>query len=271
MSTRFYDEMTAIGPTRWYRMHSATPETEPNVGTISGKDFIGISGSVTAQQAGPLQDGQTTYSVQFASGGYLVRNTWDSAEFGSSVSDDQNGSILFFFKTPGTGAFQWVLGLHPTNHQFAVFINNSGLLDFRVINAANSRTQVADTAALTDNQWHMAVITSDGASTNSIYIDGVLTAFTVPPSGTGTLAASAWQGDVSYGTATFRVGQSPRYPSIPGNDFPFVGYLSEIAFFDDALTAGQVEALWSASQVLPTPPAGAGGHRYKGRRTFAGF
>jgi hypothetical protein len=257
MST-FAELVEEYGAWHWWRMHSATPATESDVGaqTTGARPFLSSSGTITAQQPGPLGGGQTTYSVQFASGAYLARAAWDSAEFGDGASEDEDGSIMFWFRTAGTGAFQWIVGLHPTNQQFAVFINTSGKIDFRVVNGANNRDQAADTADLTDDEWHFVVITSDNSATNCIYVDGVLQPFTTPPSGTGSLAASAWQGDTSYGSAVFRVGQSVRHPAIPGNNYPFVGYLSELAFFPVALTAEQVYFLWSAGRGVSLLPSG---------------
>lgn len=262
MTTRFYDAMTGLAPLHWLRFHETDVGTEDDVGSDPDSPITTKSGSVTSQQAGPLEAGETTYSAQFASGGYLQRTGLSSNDFGGTT----DGSITVFFKAPASSVLQFMFGCHPDNRNFSVYLQADGAIFFQIIEGSNVRGMISTVTGLDDNAWHMLAITCDGSSANRMFIDGAET--TVSYSGT-TLPTYTWLTVATYGS-NLRIGQDSRYPRT-GFDLPYTGYLSELAFFSYALTATDVAALYEASQPVVPPPSGAGGHRYKGRRTFAGF
>ena len=266
MSTRFYDTMTGLAPLHWWRFHESNAALEDDVGSDPDSPFTGSSGSITSQAAGPLASPETTYAVTFASGAYLSRTAnWGSNDFAGTT----DGTILFFFKAPASSTTQFILGAHPDNYNFSIYLVSDGSIVWQVVNGSNSRTLSSATTGLDDDAWHMLAVTSDGSTANRMYIDGSEVSYSASTGGGSPPPTSFWLGSASA-SGTFRLAQDPRYPTI-GFDLPFVGSISELAFFSSALSASEVYSLWEASQPIPPTVAGEGGHRYKGRRTFVGF
>lgn len=266
MSTRFYDTMTGLAPLHWWRFHEANAALEDDIGSDPDSPFTGSSGSITSQVAGPLTSPETTYGVSFASGAYLTRGAnWSSNDF-AGASD---GTIVFFFKASSGSTTRFILGSHPDNYSFSFYLTTTGAFLWAVINGSNSRALTTDANGLDDNNWHMLAVTSDGSTANRIYIDGSEVTYSATTGGSSPPPTYFWIGSATA-AGLFRVAQDPRYPTV-GFDLPFVGAISELAFFSTALSASDVYSLWAASQPIPSTSPGAGGHRYKGRRTFAGF
>lgn len=254
--------MTGLAPLHWWRFHEADVGAEDDVGSDPDSPITTKSGSVSSQQAGPLEAGETTYSAQFASGGYLQRTNLSSNDF-AGLTD---GSITVFFKASTSSTTQFMFGAHPDNRNFAVYMLSDGSIFHQIIEGSTVRGFITDVTGLDDSAWHLLAITCDGSNPNRIYIDG--SEVTYSYSGT-TLPNYSWLTTASYG-GSFRIGQDSRYPTT-GYDFPYTGYLSELAFFSYALSATDVYNLWAASQPESPVTPGTGGHRYKGRRTFVGF
>lgn len=269
MSTRFYDTMTGLAPHHWWRFHEADAAFEDDIGVASiPASFSGSSGSVTSQAAGPLSVDQTSYSVYFADeAARLIRTIdWGSNDF-DGTSD---GSIVFFFKTATSGVYRGILVAHAVNRLFAVEINTSGSMRLSFTQGSNFRSQNTTPTGYHDNAWHMFAATCDGVNPNRLYIDGAEVAQTASTSGTG-LHDHYWL-NVLSGLHTPDFWLADDSYTVPSDTIPgFDGYISELAFFSYPLSATEVYSLWEASQPVPTITPGAGGHRYKGRRTFAGF
>lgn len=274
MANVYADLVVSMGrPYRWYRLHSATPGSESDQGApaqfASAINISGESGTLTAQQAGPLAQDTTTYSLQFTDG-YLSRNNWGTADFNGT----SNGSVTFFFKTSASGTYQFIIGTHPTGtgSLFAFYVSDTGHFEFQVTSSGSNSRRWSSPGAYNDGAWHMAAIVCDGSAANRMFIDGDEVTPTVTTAGSSPPGQAAWLGTQTTGTSawTFRIGNDPRAPG--SSDLPFVGYLSEVSLWEQPLSATEIYDLWAASQApAGPPPAGTGGHRYKGRRTFVGF
>lgn len=266
MTTRFYDTMTGLAPLHWWRFHEADAALEDDIGSDPDSAFNASSGTITSQVAGPLEVTETTYGVAFASGAYLTRSaSWSSNDFGGTT----DGSIVFFFKAPAGATTQFVLGAHPDNYNFSIYLLSDGSFLFQCISGSNARSLITDTTGLDDDAWHMLAITSDGSSANRMYVDGSEVSYSTITGGGSPPPTYFWIGSASA-SGGFRLAQDPRHPVV-GFDLPYVGSISELAFFASSLSASDVYSLWAASQPIPPTTPGAGGHRYKGRRTFVGF
>lgn len=265
MANPFADEVARVGTClHWYRFHDADAGSENDVGTDPDTDITSGTGTYSSQQAGPLQEDDTTYSVQFTDA-YLSRAGWSSNDFGSTTT----GSISFFFKSSYNSATQVILSGHPDNNNFTIYLLTDGSIFFQGISGANSKGIVTATTGLADGNWHYFFLTCDGSAKNRMYIDGEEVSTTTSGSG---LADSFWLSAIST-PGGVKIGNDDRITRTPPNqiDLPFIGYLSELGFWSGAVSAGDVSALYNASQTPPAPAPGAGGHRYRSRRTFAGF
>lgn len=274
MANVFADLVISMGrPYRWYRLHNATPGSETDQGAPaqfgSADNITGESGTLTAQQAGPLAQDTTTYSLQFTDG-WLSRNGWGSSDFNGT----SNGSVLFFFKTSASGTYQFIVGTHPTGtgSLFAFYVSDTGHAEFQITSNGSNSRRWSSPSTYNDGAWHMLAMVCDGSAANRMFLDGSEVSPTVTTFGSSPPGSTAWLGSQTTAPSswTFRLGNDPR--ATASSDLPFVGYIAEMMFWEQPLTATEVYDLWAASQAPPTPPgAGAGGHRYKGRRTFVGF
>lgn len=274
MANVFADLVLSMGrPYRWYRMHNATPGSELDQGAPaqlgSPKHITTETGTLTAQQPGPLAQDTTTYSLQFTDG-WLDRSLWGSTDFNGT----SNGSVTLFFKTGASGTYQFIVGTHPTGagSLFAFYISDTGHVEFQITSNGSNSRRWSSPSTYNDSSWHMLAMVCDGSADNRMFIDGEEIVPTVTTFGSSPPGAAAWLSAQTTGSASwaFRIGNDTR--ATASSDLPFVGYLAEIALWEQPLTATEIYDLWAGSQAPPSPPpAGAGGHRYKGRRTFAGF
>lgn len=274
MANVFASLVLSMGrPYRWYRMHNATPGSETDQGSQaqigSAENMLSSTGTLVAQQAGPLAQDDTTYSLEFVDG-WLTRSNWGSYDFGGASS----GSVVFFFKSTASGAYQFIIGTHPTGSGslFAFYLSDTGHVEFQVTSTGSYARRWSSPAVYNDGEWHMLAMVCDGSSANRMFLDGDEVTPTVTTFGASPPGTDAWLSAQTTGPSAwaFRIGNDSRATAT--NDLPYVGFLSEVMFWQGALTATQVADLWAASQPPSgPPPVGAGGHRYKGRRTFRGF
>ena len=260
MTTRFYDTMVGLAPLHWWRFHNSSLGDEADIGSDPDSDMDAVVGTVTRSTDGPLEVGETTYSAEFSGTSYILRSvSWSSNDF-NGLTD---GAVVFWFKSSYSGAAQFIIGQHPDNFAFIFYLLASGAMQLVGVNGAASRTLTTDVTGLNDGAWHLFAATCDGATANRLYIDGSEVAYSTSTGGTG-LTDHFW---LQNAGGTFHVGENPRVPI----ELPFSGKLSELAFFSYPLSAADVYSLWAATQPPPVVTPGAGGHRYKGRRTFVGF
>jgi hypothetical protein len=117
----------------------------------------------------------------------------------------------------------------------------------------NTAQMVASNAVVNDGGWHFIAGVSDG-TTASLYIDGTLVKTnTGVGSLTGSTADFLLGGDPDNLTPSYNTANTIRY---------FDGQIAQVAFFTSALTATQIQQLYSAAGVPPAivtqPPASVG-------------
>jgi hypothetical protein len=120
-----------------------------------------------------------------------------------------------------------------------MFACRNGKLRFYFQDGGTVDIVEGSSTGLNDNAWHHVAVTSDGSS-YAIYLDGSAETLTVI---TGSNSGS-WVGDISGGTLTDTdIGASRRHPSVGGSTYA-VGNIDEVAVWDSALTAGQIDNIY---------------------------
>lgn len=264
MTTRFYDEVILNAPLHWWRWASATPATEADVGSDPDSAFASASGTYAAQQAGFAEVSETSYSLGLTDAYFLRAVDLGSNDF-AGLSD---GTIIWFFKSSAVTQ-QYMFGTHPDNYQFSVYLMATGAIRLQIIEGAQNVIFTTTPTGYNNNVAHMGAITCDGTNPNRFFVDGQEVA--IGTSSTG-LSTHRWIDGV-VGGSPFTVANDNRGITTPGgpNDLPFTGNFGELMLFSTPLTATKIADIYAASQAVVPPPAGAGGRRFRGRRTFIGF
>ena len=137
---------------------------------------------------------------------------------------------------------------------FNIFFKNiTGQISFWVSSTGTySGTYRVDTStAINDTNWHNIVFLNKGdGQSNEVYVDGVEASYTAQGQGRTTL----------FNTTGIRTAIGGD--SLFGTDYNFNGKLDEVAFFDYALDADQVEEIYNATSTgktadlsaMATPP-----------------
>jgi len=156
---------------------------------------------------------------------------------GSQRSGPSSYSTELWFKTGTTNGGKLVgFGNAQTgmsgSYDKQVYLTNDGRLVFGVYN--NGFDTVYSPAGFNDNQWHQVVATQ-GSAGMALYVDDHLV---------GSNGASANQGYSGY----WRVGGDNlnAWPDQPSSAY-FAGTIDEVAIYDSVLSAGQVDAHYTAS------------------------
>lgn len=165
-------------------------------------------------------------------------------------------SVTALFRgNPCDGRYQDIVG-HSDN-SWRIGINTNGTLQCQL--GTNSSSVVNSPGVYNDGNWHQVVEVYSPASaaavpgTNALFVDGSLVAVSTAVSTNG----------ISPGTnLDVMIGSDPQYTNNPvGVGRQFAGQVCEVAVFTNALTAAQVQALYSAGGVAPfvaTQPANSG-------------
>jgi prepilin-type processing-associated H-X9-DG protein len=137
----------------------------------------------------------------------------------------------------GHGTNSWELGL--TAGGSLVF--NSGANSAAVVaTGSGSGDLVSTTNGFDDGNWHHVMAVHQG-TTNVLYVDGVA-------NNTNILAVANNTGN----TLDVMIGSDPSYTNNPaGWGRQFDGQICEVAFFTNALTAAQVQSLYTSANALP--------------------
>jgi len=212
-------DLSSLNPTAWYRM--------------------GENGSWKSTQwllpENSNKDKVSNYSFEFDGVG-------DNINLGTSILDGLGAlSISFWFNTSYDG-WQFFLGdnsfrinMNQANDDVRLRFNNN--LDYR-----------ADPLPVTLNTWNNIVVVFDGSLTQAnrlkLYLNGSLATNILSGTADTTFVASN----------NFRLG---RVGSFSGNQF--VGMMDDVAFFNTALTSGNVTSIYN-SGTPTTLPAGAVAH-----------
>jgi hypothetical protein len=248
--TTFDATSDAIGPPlHLWKFESATPGTEPDVGSDPDSSMFSGSGTYSARSVGPLQDGTTNYAVQFTDGDIRRAKAIASNDWGGTT----DGSISFWFKS-GSATTQVLWGDHPDNKAFRFFLFSDGTLQFQVISGSLATNCNVTGTNYADNAWHFCVIVCNGTTANKIYMDGEAVTVTFTYTGAG-LTDHPWIGSITGSvTVDFHVGNDSRAPGT--DNFPFVGLLSRLAFWASPLSADDVYELYQSAFGLGGLPAG---------------
>jgi len=156
----------------------------------------------------------------------------------------------FWFKTANTNAFAPIVqkrqAVSPFN-QYSIIQGNieasgaataSKKLSIVLLNSAGQRWWFRTVNDIVDGNWHQVVFTRDLAGTGTLYVDGILQSLTqVSLTGTQPLNID--------NTVPWTLGWNN------GTNY-LAGRIDEVAFWNEALTAGNAEFL-AFNSVLPPP------------------
>ena len=225
-----------------------SPSTFPaatNYGSLAAAADGLYEPGVKTASPGPVVDGfgSQSYAAQF--NGLDAAIDIGNGAFGalSGTALDPQGSqpfsVAFWFKgNPADcyGRFQTILGRGDSAWRSS--IDGSGEIHWN----PGAGPEITSPQNFNDGAWHQAVGVSDG-TTAYLYVDGQLS---VSATGVGSLAGSP---DDLF------IGGAPDYTTSQANGSHqryFAGAVTQVAFFDTALSGSQVESLFSAADSPPT-------------------
>jgi fibronectin-binding autotransporter adhesin len=212
----------------------------------------GSTAIVNLGTGGTAMNGGLQGSASIVSGGRNGQNALSLPGLGGSrvlissgiinMSSAQNWTVDGWFETSGTGAtlfYKGSGGWTTGNDTFYLTNGNATAGGTKVGAVRYAGGWINDTTTAVNNgAWHFFAI-SDAAGTKSVYVDGLLAS-----SGAGFLNTDAgnqvWIGntaDPGDGTA------------------PFNGLMSSLAYYQNTLSASDIQALYYGSNVLPTTTA----------------
>lgn len=219
-----YDAMVAsLGPAAWFRLGDLVGTS--SILDSSGNGYTGTPTNVTFGQSGPISGNPNETAATLNGTSYIATNYIPSSPTGFSFVCWLTGpeTVASFPRIIDNFVGQSGIILELSNGEAQFFVGN-GVTHAAALGAAGAITNEA--------VWHMVAGTYDGASIK-VYVDGAQSGSSA--SLTGNLAAS--------GTGTY-LGSS----TTPGTFFN--GSMGEVAFFNQALTAIQIESLYLAQSVL---------------------
>ncbi|MGH8024043.1 MAG: LamG-like jellyroll fold domain-containing protein, partial [Limisphaerales bacterium] len=223
-----------------------TPGTMPGIvaGPYApgGAPLIGLSGSAVAQLSGISSFADAGPSSAYNPTGSNAIFTV-SAMFRGNPCDNRLQTIV------GHGANSWVLAM-STNGRLVFNAGNGNGAG----GSGNAPGDVTTAEVYNDGNWHQ-VVAVNATNVISIYVDGKLDTNGIPSGISATNVIPGNLGDVMIGT-------DPGFTNNPaGAGRQFAGQICEVAFFANALSAGQIGALYSITEtnvpafLAPAPPA----------------
>ncbi|MDB6066119.1 MAG: hypothetical protein JWR26_2327 [Pedosphaera sp.] len=212
-----------------------------------------------------LLDGGKSYAVAFngiggANGGIANVNIGNNVVIAESVPVDVGYNALlnptgktplsasiWFKANPADNRFQALFGHSDSSWRAAV--DPVGKVHFR---AGNGPGEITSARVCNDGNWHQLVGTYDGSS-EKLYLDGLLD--TSLTGQTGTITGSP-QDVMIGGDPEYLNAGNGTYPSSPSSTSAygqrtFSGSVAHFAYFTNALTAQQVQNLYSAAGAPP--------------------
>ncbi len=241
-STNFWPVLFNYGSTAGNGLY--TPGTMPGIvpgpsTNANGIPFSGLPSAGVAQLSGVSS---------FADAGYAnAYNPTGATSFSVSA---------MFRGNPCDGRLQTIAG-HSDN-SWRMMMNTNGTLQCQL--GTNASSVVNSVGVYNDGNWHQAVEVYTPnpnpalAGTHALFVDGALSAMTNGVSPNGILPGT---------NVDVLIGSDPEYTNNPaGLGRQFAGQICEVAFFTNALTAGQIAALYLATETnripayfAPAPPA----------------
>lgn len=263
---QYFNDVVASNPAIYLRMNAPAYSAPAvanwakinNLGTTNGTAVgpgIYSPGTVPGAMGGPFNfSGQSFGGVTNNSA--LLSGISSLADVGNAPVYNPTGgtpfSVSAIFKgypcdnrvqsIAGHGTNSWELTINTNG--FAVF--NSGTNSPAAVATGAMPGDLRSTSVLNDGNWHFVVATHNG-TTNMLFVDGQLNNLT-------TTATT----NVLGNSRDMLIGSDPNYTNngntgnFAGVGWQFAGQICEVAFFTNALTAGQVQMLYSDCQVAPT-------------------
>jgi hypothetical protein len=260
--TNYFAVVKNDNPAIYFRMNS--PAYSPPQANIwpelfnygsAGTGGVYSPGTMPGILSGPASSTGIPYS-EVTNDSALFSGVSSFADAGYAPAFNPTGSNANFTVTamfkgyPCDGRVQTIVGHGANSWQLSIATN--GCL---VFNAGNGNQAIEGTSqaagdlttlgVYNDGNWHQVVVVNQ-TNVISIYVDGLLDT-NGPPA--GITPASVIPGN----TADVIIGSDPSYTNNPtGVGRSFAGQICDVAFFTNALTAGQVEAIYlTASTLLP--------------------
>jgi RHS repeat-associated protein len=223
----------------WRLDESSGPVAVSSELVNEGADNATYSG-VSLGQPGPLPSSPATSAGFNGTSSYLHLPA--SLASGADVQ-----AMSMWFKTTTAGGVLLsaqsspVTGAQSGSYTPELYIGSDGKL--RGEYYQGKTTPITSAAAVNDGKWHLVLITASG-TTQTLYLDG-----TAVGSLSGTVANTGLQ--YQYVGAGYLGGSWPTEPyysttSSTGTASYFNGDISDVAFWDQAVTAGQVTGLYAA-------------------------
>jgi RHS repeat-associated protein len=254
-STLYPQAVLGGGPSSYWRLGEAAGATRAASGVLANQGVDNATyNDVTLGEPGSLPGSAATAATfNGTSSNVAILNRLALGATYQSVglrfrTSSPNG-VLFSYQ-----AGQLATGTTNGTYTPALYIGSDGKLRGEFWNGTTA--PIASAAAVTDGQWHEAVLVGAG-NTQTLYLDGVAV---------GTAAGQILATDASYvnvGGGFIGGGwPSQPYPGAVGTAMYFNGSISDVKFYDQALAAADVAALTRFSgpaRVLSsvTRPSGA--------------
>ncbi|HXC35896.1 MAG TPA: LamG-like jellyroll fold domain-containing protein, partial [Candidatus Acidoferrales bacterium] len=264
----YYRDVTNDQPVVFYKMDS--PSYNPpsfsalppiyNDATTNGVavgNGVYTPGTVPGILTGPfnpngLPFGGVSNQVVMLSGVSSFADVGNAPVYNETGSNANFTVAAMFRGNPCDGRFNSIVSKGTNSWQLAVGTNGAV-----VFNAGNAGTYGPNQGATgvspgdmqtvgvyNDGNWH-EVVAVNQTNQVSIYVDGLLDTNGMPAGITTTSVISGNQNDVL-------IGADPSYTNYPvGVGRQFAGQICEVAFFTNALTVAQVQALYNACGVAP--------------------
>ena len=117
---------------------------------------------------------------------------------------------------------------------------NSGTNNAATVATGSAAGDLVSPGIYNDGFWHQVVATHNGTA-NVLYVDGA------------PVAANTSSANIPGSAADVLIGADPSFTNNPtqGEGRQFAGGICEVAFFATALTSGQIQALYNASDLEP--------------------
>ncbi|ROO88264.1 RHS repeat-associated protein [Actinocorallia herbida] len=206
--------------------------------------------NVTLGAAGPLAGGQATAATfNGTNSGVQLPRTYKIG-----TKRPQGVSLWFKTTTAGRVLFSYqqenplTTATAPSDYTPALYIDSNGKLNGTLFtnNTATQYSPMVSAAAVTDGNWHNAVLTGDGA-TQWLYLDGQYVDYR-----TGLHEVPGqWTDIVGAGYLGYKWPNQPNYSTSVKTGYAsfFQGSIANVAYFDKLVSPANVGALWQASQT----------------------
>jgi len=226
-------------PTAYWRLDETTGLTADD--PAGSHDGIYQNGTVLAEEAGPLNGGGTSAPHFDGVNDYVEAAT--DASFNLPA-----GTFQIWMKSDAFGVDPRALASSGSDGNvagsFFLALNDGdkGQMVFRLQDGTSNKFVWTDLNVIAPDQWHHVAVTW-GSGGMKIYVDGTLSNTSETTSGADYTGGVAFTGD------PITIGASQMF-SAPGQAEPtdrfFKGNLAEAAFFDQALSDGEIADLYNA-------------------------